>query len=89
MVELIERSGKQTTINGKPVDLGILVNNGTDMIYVSGEPYDEQYVIRQRAIRRAFELATEYGCKYVLMGQQARWIDTNWLFIVSFYNDKK
>ena len=92
MAQLIERVGKQTIVEGKPIDLGELVNVGLEFIKINfwlGKPNNSpRYATEQMADR--------YGYSYVLLSQplviqedNQTLEDASRIFIATFYNKRK
>jgi len=103
MAQLIERIGTQTVVDGKPIDLGTLVNMGAEIICAGGRigfrSDSERASAREEALsfmrKKALGLCEEYGCAYVIVGNKISAIetdDTDWVYyqvIASFYKDRK
>ena len=96
MAKLIERVGSQTAVDRKPIDLSKLVHVGTEPIVIDlggsvDYAYDQSSAI-SKAKSLALQIAGQYGCDYAMLGLntiRTTWGMNGFLFIASFYNDKK
>ena len=95
MTKLIERIGKETLVDGKPIDLDNLVFSGTELIeprchHVShgfSTRLNEQE-IRDNAIKEASLLAQQYSCDYFMLGNRTVCVDDRAIYVASFFKIK-
>ena len=93
MAKLIERVGKQTLVDGKPIDLGTLVNMGAEIVDIGGIRMGDKNRAREEATVKALTLATKYGCSYVMLGNEYSILigdggPDNYIVIASFFNGR-
>ena len=98
MAKLIERIGKETKVDGKPIDLSKLVNVGVEIIAASYRSYSSEQervlLSKKKALKTSMEIAQRYGCSYVMLGNNPQLlghsdaITSHYLFVATFYNEK-
>lgn len=92
MAKLIERVGKEALVDGKPIDLAILVNMGAEIIDVRNTNWGDRLALIE-AKEISLKLAENYGCQYVLLGDRSSYMEYDggprkYLFIASFFKVK-
>jgi len=100
MAKLIERIGRETIVDGIPINLSKLVNVGVEIVvaniiasdWANGQKRDLLWS-KEAALKTAMEIAQSYGCSYVMLGNNPQLLKIEgqhsyYLFIATFYSEK-